>query len=95
MTSELEIRKAWERDRAYHRRLLRIVPFALAIVLLLFLTSDQVSMIQLEKHVGFKGEMRLLPEISIVPDSDPLSSVEKQSALKPLTNTGLDIVEGP
>jgi TonB family protein len=95
MTNETEIRKAWERDRAYHRRLLRIIPVAFVIVLFLFVTSDQVSMTQLETHVGFKGEMRLLPEISIIPDEDPFTSLEKHSELKLMTSMDLDIVEGP
>jgi TonB family protein len=95
MVTEPEIRKAWERDRAYHKRLIRIVPFAMLIVLLLFLTSDQVSITELEKHVGFKGEMKLLPEISIIPDEDPFTSVEKRSQLKLLRSMELDVVEGP
>lgn len=95
MTTESEIRKAWERDKAYHRRLLRITPIAALIVLLLFITSDQVSMTELEKHVGYKGEMKLLPEISIIPDEDPFTSVDRHSSLKLMTNMDLDIVEGP
>ena len=95
MSSESEIRRAWERERAYHKRLVRIVPVAFLIVLLLFLTSDQVSITQLETHVGFKGEMKLLPEISIIPDEDPFTSLEQHSQMKPLTSMDLDIVEGP
>ena len=95
MASEPEIRKAWDRDQAYHRRLLRIVPVAFVIVLFLFVTSDQVSMTELDKHVGFKGEMRLLPEISIIPDEDPFSSVDKHATLKLMKSMDLDIVEGP
>jgi TonB family protein len=95
MAIESEIRKAWERDRAYHKRLIRIVPIALLVVLFLFLTSDQVSMTELEKHVGFKGEMKLLPEISIIPDEDPFTSVDKLSQLKLLKSMDLDVVEGP
>jgi TonB family protein len=74
MTNESEIRKSWDRERAYHKRLLRIVPVALVIVLILFVTSDQVSVRELEKHVGFKGAMQLLPEISIIPDDNPFTS---------------------
>jgi len=95
MSSESEIRKAWERERSYHRRLLKIVPVALGIVLFLFLTSDQVSISELEKQVGFRGEMRLLPEITIMPDHDPYSAIESQQKLKLMTSMDLDIFDGP
>lgn len=91
----MEILKAWERDRAYHKRLLRIVPIALVLVLLLFATSDQVSMNELEKHVGFKGEMQLLPEISIMPDDDPFTSFERHTQTTFTTSVNLDLIEGP
>jgi TonB family protein len=95
MSSESEIRKSWEREQAYHKRLLRIIPIAFVIVLLLFVTSDQVSMTDLDTHVGFKGEMQLLPEISIIPDNNPFTSLEKHSELRLMTSMDLDIVEGP
>ena len=85
----------WARDQVYHKRLLRIIPVALVIVLFLFLTSDQVSMTELDQHVGFKGEMRLTPEISIVPDEDPFSSTEKHTTMKLMKSLDLDVVEGP
>lgn len=85
----------WEREQAYHKRLLRIIPVAFMIVLLLFVTSDQVSMTQLETYVGFKGEMQLLPEISIIPDEDPFTSLDKHSKTRLMTSMDLDIVEGP
>jgi TonB family protein len=95
MSGEPEIRRAWERDRAYHKRLLRIVPLAVLLVAFLFLTSAQVSIQELEKHVGFKGEMQILSEISIMPDDDPFTAVENQHKLKLLTSMDLDIFEGP
>jgi TonB family protein len=95
MNSEREIRKAWERDRAYNRRILKIVPVAFAIVLLLFLTSDQVSLTDLDKHVGWKGEMRLLPEISIIPDDDPFDAIQSDGLPPVMTSMDLDLTEGP
>ena len=95
MSVEPEIRRVWARDRAYHKRLLRIVPLAFMVVAFLFVTSDQVSVDELEKHVGFKGEMQRLPEISIMPDDDPFTAIENQHKLKLMTSLDLDIVEGP
>jgi TonB family protein len=95
VNSESEIRKAWERDRAYYRRLIKLIPVAFAVVLFLFLTSDQVSIREIEKHVGWKGEMRLLPDITIMPDDDPFSAIESQHKLKLLTIMDLDVVDGP
>jgi hypothetical protein len=95
MSSEHEIRKAWERDRAYHKRIAKIIPVAFAIVLLLFLTSDQVSLTELEKHVGWKGEMRVLPEISIIPDDAPFDAIQSDGLPPVMTSMDLDLTEGP
>lgn len=95
MSSEREIRRAWERDRAYHRRILKIIPVAFAIVLFLFLTSDQVSIREIEKQVGWKGEMQILPEISIVPDDFPFSTIASERKQTLLTSLDLDIQDGP
>jgi TonB family protein len=95
VASEPEIRRAWERDEAYKKRVLKIIPVALAAVLFLFLTSDQVSMTELDKQVGWKGEMRVLPEISIMADEDPYSAIESQQQIKILKSLDLDITEGP
>jgi hypothetical protein len=60
-----------DRDRAYRRRLYKMTPVAAAIVAMLFLTSDRVSLQNIDKRVGWKGELRLLPEVTILPDDDP------------------------
>jgi TonB family protein len=95
MGSEHEIRRAWERDRAYNRRILKIIPVAFAIVLFLFLTSDQVSIQEIEKQVGWKGEMQILPEITIVPDNSPYSTIASDKNHPLLTSMDLDIDDGP
>ncbi|MCK5619699.1 MAG: energy transducer TonB, partial [Candidatus Krumholzibacteria bacterium] len=93
--SEPEIRRSWERDEAYKKRVVKIIPSALAAVLFIFLTSDQVSITELDKQIGWKGEMRVLPEISIIADEDPYSAIESQQRLKILKSLDLDITEGP
>jgi len=95
MTSEPEIRRAWERDRAYHRRILKIVPVAFAIVIFLFLTSDQVSIQEIEQQVGWSGEMQILPEITIVPDNNPFTTIASDKRAPLLTSMDLDIQDGP
>jgi TonB family protein len=95
MDSDSEIRRVWERDRAYHKRIVKIIPLAFAAVLFLFLTSDQVSLTELNQQVGWKGAMRVLPEITIVPDDDPYSAIENLRNLKIMTSMDLDIDEGP
>lgn len=95
MDGESEIKRAWERDRAYYKRIIKIVPMAFAVVLFLFMTSDQVSLTELNQQVGWKGEMRILPEITIIPDDDPYSAIENRRNLKIMTSMDLDIVEGP
>lgn len=95
MGSEPEIRRTWERDKAYRKRIFKIIPIALASVMILFMTSDQVSLVELEQHVGWKGELRILPDITIMPDDDPFSAIETHEQTTILTSMDLDITEGP
>jgi TonB family protein len=68
---------------------------AFAIVLFLFLTSDQVSIQEIEKQVGWSGEMQLLAEITIIPDNNPYSTIASDRSAPLLTSMDLDIQDGP
>ena len=85
----------WERERAHRVRLLVAVPISAIIVVFLFLFSDRLSLSEIEKAIGWKGELRLLPEVTILPDTDPFSSPEEQSELSAMSSLDLDLADAP
>jgi TonB family protein len=92
---EPEILKIWERDRAYWKRVAWIVPISLALILSLLFWSDRISLSDSETWVGWKGEMRVLPEITVVSDDNPFSSPENEERLKVMTGLEVDVRDGP
>jgi len=87
--------KYWERQLEYRRRLYTCIPISFAIVLFLFLTSDRVSLAELDKRVGWKGEMRVLPEITVIADDDEHNSLERERMLTTMTSVDIDLFENP
>jgi TonB family protein len=85
--------KIADRDRMYRKTLLCIAPVSVLIILLLFVTSDYVPYSELDKRLGWKGAMRVLPEITILPDTDPLESFLEERKLKSLTSVDLNILD--
>lgn len=58
----------WDREQAYRRRLLFILPFVLVALLITFFVSGQPGYERVTRFVGWRGPMELLPEITIEPD---------------------------
>jgi len=83
----------WDRDQLYRRRLLVVVPIAVIVLIILFASSDNVSIEQIEKQVGWKGALEVLPEISIVFDDDELNTLEMQRRLFTMKSVDLDLAE--
>jgi len=72
-----------------------LTPVAAVLMTLLFLTSDRIPFRQIEQQVGWKGELRLLPEITIIPDHEDLTSEERQRQANTMTSVDLDVVDSP
>jgi len=92
---EPEILKFWERDRAYWKRIAWIVPISLVLILALLFWSDRIPISDSETWAGWRGEMRVLPEITVVSDDNPFSSPENEERLKVMTSLEVDLRDGP
>lgn len=86
--------RIWQSERSYHRRILYVTPLAALIVAALFLTSDRVSIDEIERHVGWKGELRLMPDITIIPDDELVNVPKQERDLLTMTTVDLDLPEG-
>jgi TonB family protein len=60
---------------------------------LLFVTSDVVPYSELEKRVGWEGEMRILPHVTIVPENDPYEDMRMDSALRTMASMDFSLLE--
>jgi TonB family protein len=83
----------WQREQAYRRRLYILTPVAAVLVTLLFFTSDRIPYREIEQRVGWEGEMRILPEITIITENDDESSFERQFRVDAMTSVNLDLAE--
>ena len=85
----------WERERAHRMRLLVAVPISAIIVIFLFVFSDRLPLSEIERTIGWKGELRLLPEVTILLDTDPFTAPEQANRLSAMTSLDLDLVDAP
>ncbi len=67
----------WERDAEYRRRIGVIVPFVLAAYAILFFASGRIQYEDIPNFIGWKGELEILPEITVLPE---LASVAAEPA---------------
>lgn len=82
-----------DKEQSYRKRLLIVVPLAVVAVALLFITSDMVPPTVLDKTFGWKGALQVLPDITIVPGSDPFESFQRERQLRTMSSINLDIYE--
>jgi len=82
-----------DREDDYRRRLLIILPISVGLVALLFVTSDIVPYSELEKHIGWEGAIRLLPHVTIVPESDPREDMRNSSILQQMASLDVEMHE--
>lgn len=85
--------RIWQREQAYRRRLYILTPIAAVLMTTLFLVSDRIPFRQIERRVGWEGEIHLLPEITIIPDDDDVVSEDRQQRLDVMTSVNLDLTE--
>jgi TonB family protein len=52
-----------------------------------------VSFSEIEQTLGWKGVLRIMPEITIIPDRDPYEMPEKHSPARTMASIDLDLLE--
>ncbi len=82
-----------EKQAAHRRRLVIVTPIAAVLVALIFVTSDVVPYSEIEQRFGWEGEIRLLPNITILPDDDPFEDTRRSSRLAALASVDVDILK--
>lgn len=80
-----------DREDDYRRRLRVITPIAVALLGALLFTAKDVSYQTIERSFGWEGPTRILPEITIIPDTDPFEDLSEASRHRAVA--ALDIEE--
>jgi TonB family protein len=79
-----------DRESDYRRRLLAAVPLSVLLVSSFFFFSDVVPYQHIERRFGWEGATQLLPEITIVPDTDPFEEFRERSRHRALTALSIE-----
>ncbi len=88
--------RGFDHSRAYRRRVLAAVPLAALVVGVLVLVFGRVTMEKFERVVGARGELHVLPDITIVPDDDLRTVPRRERDLETVSSLDIDLPEdGP
>jgi TonB family protein len=68
-----------DREADYRRRLRVIAPIVVVVMLALLYSTKDIPYEVLEQRLGWEGATRLLPEITIIPDTDPFEDIREES----------------
>jgi TonB family protein len=82
-----------DKEIQYRKRLLIIIPLAVIGIIGLFLSSEYIPEQVIEHTFGWQGPMQVLPDITIIPDTDPFESFPHERQLRVLTSIDLDVVD--
>ncbi len=60
--------RSWDNETSYRRRIAGIIPLVLVLIAVLLFVTRRMTPVELYRYVGWRGELQLMPEITIVPD---------------------------
>ncbi len=84
---------SWDREASYRKRIVAIVPVVLLMIAALVFVTRHMGPREIFKRVGLRGEIQLMPEITIVPDT-PSPDASPPPAPQPTQETvALDVRE--
>jgi TonB family protein len=87
------IARITDRDRLYRKKLLYASALCVCIVLALFFSPGRVALFEREPNLGWKGEMTVLPEITILPDTDPFETTMEERRIRTMTSVDLSVLD--
>jgi TonB family protein len=82
-----------DKQQAYRKRVLIAAPIATIIVALIFFASDVVPLEELDRRVGWEGETRLLPHVTILPDDELQEMIAEETRLRTMASMDLDVID--
>lgn len=85
--------RSWDNDSSYRRRILAIVPLVLLLIATLVFVSRRVTPGEIYRYVGWRGELELMPEITIVPDDPAPDAAPAEDGTPPRETIVLDLAE--
>jgi len=85
----------WENESSYRRRLLTILPLVLLMLAGRVFVTRHMAPSDVYKYVGWRGELELMPEITVIPDTPAPDATPAERAEKPEMTVALDLADAP
>lgn len=87
--------RTWDNDASYRRRLAAILPVVIVVLAGLVFMTRHMAPVDVFKYVGWRGELELMPEITIVPDQPAPDATPAESGDTPEQTVALDLADAP
>lgn len=87
--------RSWDNDASYRRRLIVILPGVLLALAALVFFTRRMAPTDIYKYVGWRGELELLPEITIVPDRPAPDATPARTGENRDETVALEVAEAP
>ena len=87
--------RSWDNDVSYRRRLAAIIPVVLLLLAVLVFVSRHMSPVEMFNYVGWRGELELMPEITVIPDLPAPDASPAESGETPEEAVVLDLADAP
>lgn len=87
--------RTWDSDVSYRRRLAVILPMVLVVLAALVFVSRRMTPGEIYKFVGWRGELELMPEITIIPDEPAPDASPAESGKTAEQTFVMDVAEAP
>jgi len=87
--------RSWDNNASYQRRLIAILPGVLLALAALVFFTRHMTPTDIYKSVGWRGELELLPEITIVPDRPAPDATPSRSGENTEETVALDVADAP
>jgi TonB family protein len=87
--------RTWDNEISYRRRLLAIIPVVVVLLGALLWATRRMAPVDIFKFVGWRGELELMPEITIIPDVPAPESSPAETGKTAEEPVLLDLADAP
>ncbi|MDH4036676.1 MAG: TonB family protein [Candidatus Krumholzibacteria bacterium] len=87
--------RSWDNDSSYRRRLLAVLPLVILLLASLVYFTRRMAPVEIFKFVGWRGELELVPKITIIPDTPSPNTTPTESGQTTEGAIKLDLAEVP
>ncbi len=87
--------RSWDNDASYRWRILAILPAVVLLFAVAVFVTRHMAPQDVFKYVGWRGELELMPEITIIPDAPSPDVTPTETGKTPERTVVLDLADAP